>query len=121
MQSFDPGEHRGKRLRLSAFVKTQDIKDWAGVWMRVDGPEQGRSLAFDNMQDRPIKGTADWTRHEIVLDVPDKATNISFGILLHGEGKLWLDDVQFQVVDTSVPTTGAMRSNPTPKNLDFEH
>ena len=120
MQSCDPSEYRGKRVRLSAFVKTQDLKEWAGVWMRVDGAEQGRSLAFDNMSNRPIQGTMDWTRQEVVLDVPDEATNISFGILVNGEGKLWIDDIQFQVVDKSVPVTG-LTGHGKPQNLSFEH
>lgn len=109
MQSCDPAEYRGRRLRLSAFVKAQDVKDWAGMWMRVDGPEEGRSLAFDSMQNRPIQGTMNWTRHDVFLDVADEATSISFGILLSGEGKVWLDDVQFEVVDNSVPVTGRAR------------
>jgi hypothetical protein len=35
--------------------------------MRVDRGQ--KPTAFDNMQNRAIKGTQPWTRHEIVLDV----------------------------------------------------
>jgi hypothetical protein len=28
---FEAGEYRGKRLRLSAYVKAENIEDWAGV------------------------------------------------------------------------------------------
>src|SRR5258708_14434487 len=62
MQSFDAGDYRGKRLKLSAWVKSKDVADWAGLWMRVDGEKQ-KSLAFDNMQNRAIKGTKDWPRY----------------------------------------------------------
>jgi hypothetical protein len=55
MQSFTAAEYRGKRLRLSGYVKATGISNWAGLWMRVDGPT-GQPLAFDNMQGRPIKG-----------------------------------------------------------------
>src|SRR5512140_278762 len=72
MQEFVPKEFVGKRVRLSAWVKSESVGDWAGVWMRVDGPA-GRSLAFDNMQTRPIKGTSDWKRYDVVLDVPAEA------------------------------------------------
>src|SRR5215468_6643743 len=121
MQMFQPGEYRGKRVRLSAWVKAQQVADWAGVWMRVDG-EGSKSLAFDNMQNRPIKGTSGWQRYEIVLDVADKATAIAFGILLDGAGAVWIDDIRFEVVDRSVPTTGfGGSSHPAaPENLDFE-
>src|SRR5262249_52276437 len=56
MQTFEAGDLRGQRVRLAAFVRAEDVKDWSGVWMRVDGPEKGKALAFDNMQRRPIKG-----------------------------------------------------------------
>jgi hypothetical protein len=122
MQYFDPVDYRGKRLQLSGFVKSKDVKSWAGMWMRVDGPVQGQSLAFDNMANRPIKGTNDWTRYSIVLDIPESATNLSFGVLLDGQGKLWMDDLQFQIVDNAVPTTDTLpQTKKAPENLDFEH
>jgi hypothetical protein len=122
MQMSKPGAYRGKRVRLSAWVKAEKVAGWAGVWMRVDG-EDNKSLAFDNMQNRPIKGTSGWTKYEIVLDVDDKATAIAFGILLDGAGAVWIDDIRFEVVDKNVPTTGfggSSGTNAAPENLDFE-
>jgi hypothetical protein len=119
MQTIDATDYRGKRVRLSSQVKTQGIEDWAGVWMRVDsstGP-----IAFDNMQDRAIKGTADWTNHVIVLDVGPNATAIAFGVLLSGKGSLWIDDVEIEAVGQDVPVTGALKKQSgKPRNLDFE-
>jgi hypothetical protein len=124
MQTAGPGQYLGKRVRLSAFVKADMVSQWAGVWMRVDGPPEGNQpklLAFDNMQSRPIKGTIDWTRVEIVLDVPNDAKDIAFGILLSGDGEVWLDDLTFEVVSTTVPVTGRTPLvTTTPTNLDFE-
>ena len=120
MQSFEPGEYLGKRLRMTGFVKAKDVKQWSGLWLRVDA--KGHETSFDNMQDRPIAGTSSWKRYEIVLDVPGEADNISFGILLEGPGTVWLSDVQFVVVDASVPTTGSGSAarRPHPVNLNFE-
>jgi hypothetical protein len=121
MQQFTPHQFVGKRVRLSAWVKSERIVDWAGVWMRVDGTS-GKSVAFDNMQSRPIKGTNDWTKYDVVLDVPSDAANLAFGILIAGSGEAWIDDVSFAVVDTSVATTERPKEpQPTaPANLDFE-
>ena len=92
--------------------------------MRVDGPVEGNQpkiLAFDNMQGRPLKGTIDWTRVEIVLDVPTEAKDIAFGILLSRDGQVWLDDLKFEVVPTSVPVSGrGVQLTKAPSNLDFE-
>src|SRR5262245_49746822 len=38
MQTFKANAYRGKRLRLSGYVKSKEIGNWAGLWMRVDGP-----------------------------------------------------------------------------------
>jgi hypothetical protein len=88
---------------MSAHVKTEGIEKGAGLWLRVDGPD-GTSV-IDNMQDRPIQGDTDWTRYEIVLDVPEDSVNIAFGILVEGTGQAWVDDFQFEVVGQDVPTT----------------
>jgi hypothetical protein len=121
MQSFDPGEYLGKRVRMAAFVKAKDVKSWAGLWMRVDG-NSAQVLSFDNMQDRPIKGTSDWKSYNIVLDVPGEANSVAFGILLDGTGTVWISDVRFEVVETSVATTGSKNSgkHPKPANLNFD-
>ena len=70
MQEFKADHYLGKRICFSARVKTADAQDWAGLWMRVDkGPKM---LAFDNMQDRPIKGASNWQRYAVVLEVPGR-------------------------------------------------
>jgi hypothetical protein len=122
MQMCKADRYRGQRVRMSAWVKSESIPGWAGVWMRVDG-EDGKMLAFDNMQSRPIKGTTAWTRHAVVLDVAANAKNLAFGILLDGTGAAWIDEVRFEVVDKSVATTGVPAGQEfaaEPTNLDFE-
>jgi len=120
MQQFAADKYAGKRLRLSAFVKSDDVKDWAGLWMRVDKGSQ--SVAFDNMESRSIKGTTGWQRYQVVLDVPQDATGIFFGVLLAGSGQVWLNDVKFEVVGSDVPTTGAGEAHRAePVNLGFDN
>jgi hypothetical protein len=119
MQMFDATEYRGKRLRLSAQVKSAKIQKWAGLWMRID--REKKPVAFDNMQNRPITDTNDWTQHAIVLDVDPKATAVAFGILLTGRGTVWIDDVMFDIVGEDVPVTDLMsKPQSAPRNLDFE-
>ena len=123
MQVFQSGEFRGKRVRFSGYARADDVKDWAGLWMRVDGPG-GKSLAFDNMQDRPIKGTTKWTKYEIVLDVPAQAEQIAYGVLLTGRGDVWIDDLKFDVVGNATATTANPKTAKIPDapiNLDFEN
>jgi len=120
MQTISAANYAGKRLRLRGSVRSQDAADWAGLWMRVDKGQQ--SVAFDNMQNRAVKGTQPWGMHEVVLDVPADATSISFGILLTGSGEVWLSDLSLEEVGMDTPTT-AMNSQGTlphrPVNLGF--
>jgi hypothetical protein len=56
MQVFRADDYRGKRLRLSGYVKAEKIDQWAGLWMRIDG--ENKTLGFDNMENRGIRGPA---------------------------------------------------------------
>lgn len=120
MQTFSAEQYRGKRVRMTGFVEAESVEGWAGLWMRVDGTER-TSISFDNMQQRPIKGTLPWQRYEIVLDVPAESSSISFGILLSGKGKVFLDDMRFEEAARSVKTTVVTKNLPaSPVNLAFE-
>jgi hypothetical protein len=121
MQDFRADHYVGKRVRFSAFVRTEHAQDWAGLWMRVD--KESKKLAFDNMHDRPIKGSTDWKRYDVVLEVPQDATGIFFGVLLSGSGTVWLNGAKFEIVGPNVLTTDgdAVQKPDEPMNLDFEN
>ncbi len=134
-QAFKPDDFRGKRLRMTAYVKSKDVENHAGLWMRIEAIDgKGNySLSSDFMGDRPIKGTNDWKQYEVVLDVPkEDSAQIFFGVLLAGKGQVWVDDFKFEAVDKAVKTTGRVREPvkskhefpkglpKEPKNLDFE-
>jgi hypothetical protein len=103
MQMINADLYSGKRVKLTGSAKSAEVEDWAGFWMRVDGPE--KPIGFDNMQDRPIKQTTGWTKYQIVLDVPDDSVRIAFGLLLSGPGQVWMADLAFEIVSSDVPTT----------------
>jgi hypothetical protein len=123
MQNAAADAYRGKRIRFSGYVKSEKVADrtgaGAGLWLRIDGPKQ-ELLGFDNMMSRSVKGTTDWRRYEIVLDVPNTAASVAFGILLNGDGQVWMDDLNFEVVSTDVPVTGRGATPAPPQNLNFE-
>ena len=107
-QYFDAGLYRGKRIRFSGYLKTNMVNGWAGLWMRVNTNSKF-GYAFDDMEDRYLNGTTDWTYYEIVLDVPDTAAIIYIGAHLYGRGQVWVDDCAFEVVDESVEVTDKYR------------
>jgi hypothetical protein len=103
-QSIKADDYRGKRVRLTGYLKALDVAGNCGFWLRVDGPDV-LMLSFDNMMDRPVKGTADWTKCELVLDVPEDSVIIVFGLLIGGRGQAWADDLKLEAVDRDVPVT----------------
>ncbi|MFO0321674.1 MAG: hypothetical protein ACK504_04510 [Bacteroidota bacterium] len=125
MQQCVPDKYLGKRIKMTAFVKTENVKNWAGLWLRVDQAGSNQPLSFDNMSDRPIKGSTNWTEYEIILDVPNNASLIAYGALLVGTGQIWFDNITFKIVSDFAPSTSSLTAKkfPTvdePTNLDFE-
>jgi len=121
MQMFSAGKYAGQRIRLSASVKAEEVKDWAGLWMRVD--VNTKAFALDNMMDRSIKGSVDWHEYQVVLDVPKDATAVAFGILVNKSGMVWLNNVRFETVSAEVPVTAKPfgETQTGPVNLNFEN
>ena len=121
MQTFSAESYRGKRLRMTGMAKATDVESWAGLWMRIDGSDQEKTLGFDNMQDRPIVGSTEWQEYDVVLDVPDESKAIAFGILLVGSGEVLVDNIRFDEVGEDMAVTDSSERLPTePSNLDFE-
>lgn len=89
-----PENYMGKKITLSAFIRTENVSEgFAGIWLRID-PEIG----FDSMANRPVTGTTDWTRYETTLTMdPTQTTQFVFGGLLVGKGKVWFDDFKVSI------------------------
>jgi len=89
--------------------------------MRIDGSDQYKRLGFDNMQSRPIVGSTEWQKYDVVLDVPDESEAIAFGILLVGSDEVLIDDIRFDEVGEDIAVTNSFeRLQIEPSNLDFE-
>lgn len=134
VQMVDATAFRGKRVRLSAYLRSDDIES-GGLWLRLDGILEGKqaTLALDNSADRRIEGTQDWTLRDIVVDVPAETVTILIGTMINGDGTLWIDDAALEEVPSDVPLTieaeVVQHDNeysrppgvfPFPANLDFE-
>jgi len=107
----------GKRIQYAAWIRTRGVVGTgAGLWMRIDG--DGGAIVLDNMMTRPLRGSADWTRVSIVLDVPKNAAGIAFGLLLSAAGEVWIDDASLEVVGPDVPTTSSASPMPDPAKVE---
>ena len=137
MQSCTKKDFEGKRIKMIGYIKSLNTTS-ATMWVRIDDYIKKITADFDNMMDRPVSGTNDWTKCEIVFDVSSKCS-INYGFILSGTGKIWLDNISFEIVDNSMTKTAQDLNAPfpeeynqqidklpkelperTPVNLDFE-
>lgn len=120
-QVINAGPYRGKRVRLTAWVRTRGAGS-ARVWLRVDG--RTMSSVLDNMDDRPVAGDSEWTRVELVHSIAREADVILIGAMLGGAGSMWVDDFELIEVETNVQFTPfkTLLARPAPYSapiLDF--
>ena len=114
-----PNNYAGKKITLTGYIKTENITEgYAGLWMRIDP-----SIAFDNMNKNGVKGTTNWTKYEITLDMnPEKTKQIVVGGLLVGKGKMWLDNFSVTIDGKDIHDLKPFERKmlPAEKDKDFD-
>lgn len=115
IQTHPPGRYLGKRLRLAARIKTENVSK-TQLSLRIEGDNARiEPLALYDMANNPIRETTDWKKYEIVLDVPEGAQRLIYGFsIAGGRGQAYMDNVTLQVVGNDVAVTGA-RLNAAPR------
>ena len=90
-----PWEFSGKTIEMRGFLRTENVSEFAGLWMRQD--KESEMLSLENMQSQQLKGTHDWAEYKITLPVHPETKALVFGFLMAGTGKAWADDFQILV------------------------
>jgi len=111
--------YNGKRIRLSAMLKAKDIdmSDRGGqLWAYTYS--SGKVVM---MNTSAIYGTTQhWEKHVVVFDVPESDPSITYGLSLAQSGKLWIDSIEWEVVDKNTPlknVVSSSKSQTSPVNL----
>jgi hypothetical protein len=115
-----PENYNGKQITLSGYLKTENVSDgYVGLYMRIDP-----SIAFDNMYRKNIKGTTDWTKYEITLNMnPKKTKRIVLGGILVGKGKMWMDNLSVSIDGKNITDLKPIEAItfPADKDKEFEN
>ncbi len=113
-----PVDFTGNRIEFRGFLKSEDVSEFFGLWIREDG--NGSAVAFDNMQARQVKGTHDWTEYSISLPIRAEAKQLVFGVLSVGTGTTWADDLQLLVDGKPIWDVPKIEQPKTSLDLDHE-
>ena len=105
LRGIDPTPYHGKRIRFSAYVKCKDLANWGSIWLFTADMRERVYASDDIAAGGPIMKTTDWTKLEIVCDVPPEVQTIRAGLHMRGKGQIWMDSPQIEVVPTTVPIT----------------
>jgi len=136
MQVSSAATYRGKNLKMRAFLRSNEVAQRAGLWIRADDVH-GTMVAFRNCFSRLapqsfVTGDTDWRAVEISIDVPDNAVMLSYGMQIIGTGRAWIDNVTFEAMEPADPdhaenvapiphrAPDLQKLSPTPQNLNFE-
>jgi hypothetical protein len=106
--TFQAERYRGKRVRFSALVRTDDVRGAAGLVIRVERVNESHADArgpFDAHDLHELHGSAWWMRYTVVLDVAADAGTLSIGCALLGAGGVSCAEPQFQEVGRETPLT----------------
>jgi len=116
--SFPIAYAKGRNIELRGYLKTDSINNgYAGLWWKVDG--QDGVLGFDNMDNNGLKDTNDWQEVSLMMNVDKKATEITFGGLLVGNGIAWYDDFEILIDGKSFKDLQPRLTEPTREELEW--
>ncbi|MDT0691912.1 erythromycin esterase family protein [Salegentibacter sp. F188] len=116
--SFPASLSKGKTLEFKGKVKTTGVTDgYAGLWMSAANEEGTK--AFDNMSERGLIGTNDWTEVTIKLPIDTTVTRINLGGLFTGEGTVWFDDFEVYIDGQKYEDVEPVLREPTQEELTW--
>lgn len=84
MHTISADGWRGKTVRLGAELMGKAVERGA-IWLKLDAAD-GRAL---NVANTPSRGDFGWTGREVVMQVPETAALIRYGLQLAGGGEIW--------------------------------
>lgn len=97
-QKCDATPYRGQRVRISVWIKTDGVNGADALYVVVKD-QAGIMLAQGGYF---VNGSRYWRQYAAVVDVPEDAASLFYGMTLHGAGKAWFNDLQINVVPNTV-------------------
>jgi|GEM_PF-1015326 len=113
IQIVDAMPFRGKKIRFSAYIKTDlyPLDGHVQLWLGADIPKEDLAVFNSTIDEAPIADTK-WTKHSIEADVPSDATVVRLGLVMLGDGKVWFDNTSLQIISNGKESEKNYAKNP---------
>ena len=121
LQIISTNNYVGKRIKLSAFIKTENVKNYTNLILKL---ENDRNESWNNTEKlnqeilTQLKGTFEYKKIEAYLNIYNQYENLIIGAELNGDGKIWLDEFNLEIVGNAPEVTSEISK--VPLNLEFE-
>ncbi len=94
IQTIDVRRFAGRRLKLSAYIRRSSERLIAGIWAQTQDADQTK-LNYQNSYDGPVGDINQWSKHNIIIDLPKSAATLKLGAAgYESDGEFWVDDIR---------------------------
>ena len=114
-----PANVEGTEVTFSAWVRSRHVNSLFGLWMRQDR-RAGETIDFVNNYAERLSGDHDWRKFSVTTQLQPNARDLLFGVMLHGAGTVWVDDVELTVDGRPYAESLNREIAPLPWELDTE-
>jgi hypothetical protein len=121
IQTINARNYLGKRVKLSAFIRTENVKDFACLILSPQNKmDDFWNNSFNNSEDKKtfLQGNHAFKKIESYLNVSDNAGNLVIGAMIKGEGKIWIDNINLEIIENLPENPQALAKEL--QNIEFE-
>lgn len=86
-----------KKIGLTAFIKTKNVSKNVGLWCQLLDKDN-KQIGFSSLETERIfiKGTSEWTKYTVSLQLDTDVKKLLLGGFLKGTGQVWYDDFKIE-------------------------
>jgi hypothetical protein len=106
-------KYLGKEIEFKGWLKFENVTGFASIM--IDEHDADGSYAHNSLNAQKMHGTQGWNLYSVKVQLDTNAQFISFGCMLGGSGKLWMDDMQL-LIDGKDITQAALNPNYNPNH-----
>jgi serine/threonine protein kinase len=85
-----PVDFAGQNVALRGFVRTENVSEYATLWMGEDTASGDRIESQNSLH---VCGTTAWTEYGVTMPLRHDTKRLTFGFLMFGVGRAWVDDM----------------------------